>query len=80
MKQSSITTGLGCGTIIFVLIISATIGAFCWPYTINTWLHYFGKPVGIVWWQGALIGFCPWIGQASIPAAVVTFILMFFLQ
>lgn len=59
-SSSKTDVGTGCATIVVVLIISAAIGSFCWPYTINSWLHYFGKSGGIVWWQGAIIGFFPW--------------------
>jgi hypothetical protein len=62
-----------------VLIVSAVIGSMCWTYSINTWLVFFGKAPVIVWWQGALIGFVPWLGQASIPVAIITWILMLFL-
>lgn len=76
-RSSSVAT-LGCAPIIIVLLLSAIIGAVCWPYTINHWLEFAGKPTRIVWWQGALIGFCPYLGQAGIPAAVITFILSLF--
>ena len=66
--------------ILLILVISALIGAICWPYTINSWLAFFGKTPKIVWWQGALLGFVPWLGQASIPAAVITWVLMMFLM
>jgi len=69
----------GCGFIILILLISAAVGAFCWPYTINSWLSFADKPQTIVWWQGALLGLVPWLGQASIPAAVITWVLMLFL-
>lgn len=62
-----------------ILVISGLIGGFLWPYTINAWLVFFGKAPSVVFWHGVLIGFCPWLGQASIPAAVVTWILMLFL-
>lgn len=65
--------------IALLLLISAAIGAICWPYTINTWLVFLGKPPVVVWWQGALLGFAPFIGQFSIPAAIVTWILMLFI-
>lgn len=78
--NTSASATMGCATIIVILTISAIVGAFCWTYTINSWLHFFGSAKHIAWWQGALIGFCPWLGQASLPAAVITFILMLFLQ
>ena len=61
---------------VFVMLIGAAIGAFTWPYTINTWLVFLGKAPAIVWWQGSLLGFVPVLGHASIPAAVITFIIM----
>jgi hypothetical protein len=78
MKSTKLDTSASCAGIIVLLLISGAIGAICWPYTINHWLAFAGKSARIVWWQGALIGFCPYIGQASIPAAVVTFILSLF--
>lgn len=79
MKESAKMFGLHIGIVLFVLSISAAVGAVCWTYTLNTWLMFFGKVSSVVWWQGALIGFVPYIGQISIPAAVITFILMLFL-
>jgi len=70
--------GIG-GIIIAVLLICAVIGGLLWPYTLNTWLEYIGKEPCVVWWHGVLLGFCPIIGQATIPAAIVTWILMLFL-
>lgn len=70
----------GCGCVILIMLLGAIIGAFCWPYTINTWLVFSGKSAVIVWWQGALLGFVPYLRQASIPAAVITWVLMLFLQ
>lgn len=71
--------GYGGIAILVWLLLGALIGALCWPYTINTWLHFFGKPEVIVWWQGVLLGFVPFLGQASLPAAGITWILMLFL-
>ena len=65
--------------VLVVLAISALIGGFTWPYTINTWLEFFGKEPVIQFWHGCLLGFVPYLGQASIPAAVITWILMLFL-
>lgn len=65
---------------IIIMLLGAAIGAFTWPYTINTWLVYLGKEPAILWWQGSLIGFVPYIGSISIPAAVITWILMLFIN
>lgn len=71
--------------LIIVLIIlaicaaCAAIGAILWPYTLNTWLVFFDKAPEVTALHGALLGFCPVIGQATIPAAVVTWVLMLFI-
>lgn len=70
---------LGCIIIMMYLIFLVLVGGICWPYTINTWLAFFGKTQTIVWWQGVLLGLIPFLGQISIPAAVTTWILMLFL-
>jgi hypothetical protein len=62
-----------------VFSVCALIGGFLWPYTINNWLVFFGKEPSIVFWHGLLLGFCPIIGQITIPIAVFTWILMLFL-
>ena len=61
------------------MLIYAAIGAWLWPYTLNTWLEFFGKPESIAWWQGSLIGFVPFIGHATIHAAIITWILFLFI-
>ena len=62
-----------------MLLVGGIVGAFLWPYTLNTWLEFLGKAPAIVWWQGALLGFIPFIGHLTIPAAIITWILMLFL-
>ena len=79
MSNGKTEVATGCMGILLMFAILAAIGAFCWPYTLNAWLAFFGKDIVIVWWQGLLLGFVPGIGQASIPAAVITWILMLFL-
>jgi hypothetical protein len=58
--------------IIFILAICAVVGAILWPYTLNTWLVFFDKEPVITALHGALLGFCPVIGQATIPVAIIT--------
>ena len=65
--------------ILFFMAICSIIGAILWPYSINTWLEFFGKEPSIVWWHGVLMGFCPVLGQITIPVSVGTWILMLFL-
>jgi hypothetical protein len=64
---------------VFFMVIGAIIGCFAWPYTLNTWLVFVGKDPSIVCWQGALLGFCPIIGHLTIPACIITWILMLFI-
>ena len=70
---------ISCFAAILILILSAAINGFTFPYTINTWLVYFHKAPVIQWWQGVLIGFVPTLGQLTIVLAVVTWIIMLFL-
>ena len=77
--RSSGTGAAGFVVFVIAMLIGAAIGAFTWPYTINTWLVFLGKEPSIVWWQGSLLGFVPFVGYASIPAAVITWVLMLFL-
>lgn len=70
----------GFGTILAILVvISFALGTILWPYTINTWLIYADKQPAFEWWMGGLMGLLPGVGQASIPAAIITFIPMLFL-
>lgn len=68
------------GVLLFIMAIFAAVGAILWPYTINTWLIFFGKPATIKAWHGALLGFTPVIGQIMIPAAFITWVLMLFIS
>lgn len=72
--------GFGVITVIVVLFFGVILSAFLWPYTINTWLAYVGKPPEVVWWEGILLAFVPGIGQMAVFAAVVTWIAMMFLS
>jgi hypothetical protein len=47
------------------------VGGFCWTYSINSWLGFFHKTPAVKFWQGALIGFVPVLGQASLPVAII---------
>ena len=70
---------LGILPIIIVLSIFGIIGGFCFPYALNSWLVFFGKAPTVVFWQGFLLGIIPYIGQSSIPVAIITFIVMLIL-
>lgn len=72
-------SGCWIATIIIILLLSGIIGGFCWPYTINTWLVFLHHPPKLTYWQGFALGYVPFLGQASIPAAVITWILMLFI-
>ena len=64
--------------ILIVMAFCSLVGGFLWPYSIEAWAGLWGKNVDVLFWQGALLGFCPVIGQATIPVAVATWILMLF--
>lgn len=72
--------GLGYFGFFWFLLISGIIGMFCWPYSLNSWLVFFGKVPSIVWYHGFLLGILPVFGQASIPIAIITWILMMFIK
>jgi hypothetical protein len=65
--------------ILIGLSISGIIGAFAWPYTINTWLIFAGKTAVVKWGHGFLMGYVPFLGQFAIPCVVLTWIIMLFL-
>lgn len=72
--------GLGAAVVVVILSISGIIGAFCWPYTLNSWLVFLGKAPTVLWWHGFLLGYVPYLGQMSILVAVITWILMLLLS
>lgn len=61
---------------LILMVIHAIIGALLNPYTLNSWLVFLDKAPTVTWWQGALLGFAPIVGEATMPAAFVTWILM----
>jgi len=68
-------------TNLIIVIIMATvngcIGAFGWPYVINSWLLYCGKTAVVTNLTGFIIGLP--FGFISIPLSVITYIIMLFL-
>ena len=63
--------------ILFVVAVSTLIGGFLWPYTIEGIASMVGNDsVAIAFWQGALIGFVPYLGQLTIPAAIIVWFLL----
>lgn len=73
--------GLGAGTVVFLALelVSFAIGAVLWTYSIDSWALYFGHAVSIPWYAGGVLGIIPVVGQASIPVAAVTWVLMMIL-
>lgn len=63
----------------FFILVSGIIGAYLWPYSINSWLIFLAKPAKVLWWHGFILGIIPGIGAMSIPFAVITWIAMLFL-
>lgn len=58
------------------IIFWVALNSWLWPYIGNSWLEYNGKPPQIEWWQGALVGFVPYLNRLVVPAAVITWFLM----
>lgn len=79
MSRSS-DSGAGVVFSLTIILIWCAVCAWLWPYTLNTWLEYMGKAPQVVWWQGALLGFVPYLGRLSIAAAVITWFLMLLLK
>ncbi len=64
----------------FILaVIVWLIAAALWPYTLNTWLVFFDKEPTIQFWHGLIFCLVPYLGKVTIPAAVLTWVLMLFL-
>lgn len=79
MKELLIVLGMWLFCLSLYCGISFAIGAWLWPYTINTWLVYADKPPQIEWWMGGLFGLVPGVGHSSIMCAAITFVAMLFL-
>lgn len=85
MKMKLRRTGpaglLSAGAIATMIICTLTgiIGGFAIPYSVNSWLEWAGKPEDFKFWHGFLIGLVPRLGLMSIPVAVITFIVGFFM-
>lgn len=67
------------GIVFVIMLVCAIIGGLVWPYTITTIGLFFGKTIVVKFWQGAFLGFCPVVGQLTIPIAIVVWILSLFL-
>ena len=76
---TSVLGGAGCLITLFVLSLSGIIGAFCFPYVINTWLVYAGHAPVFLWYWGFVLGYVPFIGQFSLPLAAITFVITLFM-
>jgi len=70
--KKEMTTG---GAIVY-LLFWGILNAWLWPYIGNSWLEYAGKAPQIVWWQGVLLGFVPYLNRFVIAIAVITWFLM----
>ena len=80
MSRRSESDDIPTGLAVIYIIFWCALNAWLWPYIGNTWLEYSGKAPQIVWWQGALIGFVPYLNKFVIPIAVVTWFLMLVLK
>lgn len=68
---------IGCS--VCIMLICTVVGALLWPYSIETIGLMLDKQIHVAWWQGALLGFCPVIGQTTIAFAVIVWIFSLFL-
>jgi hypothetical protein len=71
MKYEILGASVGIGAFITILLINGVISGLLWPYSINSWLVFFGKTPVIQFWHGFILGFVPWIGKATIPVYCV---------
>lgn len=67
--------------LVFFWLLSAIVGIWTWPYTINTWLVFLGKTAVVTGWHGFFLGLVPFVGKIkfSLTLAVLTWIFMLFL-
>lgn len=70
------TSSFPCVFLLIIWMVSASL----WPYTINTWLVYAGREPVITFWHGMILALVPYLGQLTVPAAVITWILMLFIS
>ena len=70
---------MGCSLVLLLMVVYIVLSAICWPYTINSWLIFFGKAPVVVWWQGLLVGFVPYVNKMAFPLAFVTWLIMLFI-
>jgi hypothetical protein len=71
---------LGVVGILILVCLNGLFGSLLWPYTINSWLVYMHKDPVVVWWQGFLLAYVPYIGQTYVVTAILTWIAMLFLR
>jgi len=71
--------GQGCIIPVIIYGIVIAVDALFWHYSLNTWLTYFGRTTVVLWWQAALIGAIPGIGQISLIIAFITWLAMLFI-
>ena len=63
-----------------LFITSGLFGGFLFPYVINTWLDFAGKPENhIHYYQGFLLGLIPYVGQSSPALALITWLIFLFI-
>ena len=80
MRRENVFAGMGCSgcliSILGLIALNLTLGAYCAQYTLETWLPYVvGHAVHIPMWPHALlIGLVG--GELTIPAAFITFLIM----
>lgn len=74
-------TGITGGFCLFALALIVAIVAacgWCWEYTVDSWLTYSNSPKDFPYWAGCLCALVPGLGQLSLAAALITWILLTF--
>lgn len=66
--------GFGVFMLVLIFLLSFFIGGSLWTYSLNTIADRVDSPAHFEFWQGGLIGLIPYIGQCSIPVAIIVYI------
>ncbi len=77
MKKESLIL-IACFLSLYI-VFGPVVGAFCFTYSINTWLGIMGRDPCVVWWQGALLGCLPGIGHLSLVVGAITWVSTLFI-
>lgn len=77
MRAGTLAGG-GCGVFIAILVLNILLGGVCTHYVAEFWGTYLQhKPVSVPFWPCAIAGL--FLGELTIPAAAITWVLSFVL-